>query len=115
MPSRDFAQDVIHHSLRGASPLGLPYTLSREPLRRLAPFAWLARTARSHFCELRTHRSDDLPVCRRSNRAVGGLAEICLEQLQDPLVLVGPARLFREAVILDGEGRHLPVLLAQFD
>src|SRR5688500_17480780 len=25
---------------RGASPLGLPYTLSREPLRRLAPFAW---------------------------------------------------------------------------
>ena len=26
-------------SLRGASPLGLPYTLSREPLRRLAPFA----------------------------------------------------------------------------
>src|SRR3954454_16119164 len=31
---------------RGASPLGLPYTLSREPLRRLAPFAWLARSAR---------------------------------------------------------------------
>ena len=30
-------------SLRGASPLGLPYTLSRSPLRRLAPFAWLAR------------------------------------------------------------------------
>ena len=29
-------------SLRGASPLGLPHTLSREPLRRLAPFAWLA-------------------------------------------------------------------------
>src|SRR6187200_1507550 len=27
---------------RGASPLELPYTLSREPLRRLAPFAWLA-------------------------------------------------------------------------
>src|SRR5205823_569199 len=26
----------------GASPLGLPYTLTREPLRRLAPFAWLA-------------------------------------------------------------------------
>src|SRR5262245_48114501 len=33
---------VIDHSLRGASPLGLPYTLSREPLRRLAPVAWLA-------------------------------------------------------------------------
>ena len=29
-------------STRGASPLGLPHTLSREPLRRLAPFAWLA-------------------------------------------------------------------------
>src|SRR6186997_853008 len=32
---------------RGASPLGLPYTLSRAPLRRRAPFAWLARGARS--------------------------------------------------------------------
>src|SRR5262245_65882907 len=29
-------------SVRGASPLGLPETLSRGPLRRLAPFAWLA-------------------------------------------------------------------------
>ena len=28
---------------RGASPLGLPYTLSGAPLRRRAPFAWLAR------------------------------------------------------------------------
>ena len=28
--------------IRGASPLGLPYTLSRSPLRRLAPFASLA-------------------------------------------------------------------------
>jgi hypothetical protein len=27
---------------RGASPLGLPDTLARSPLRRLAPFAWLA-------------------------------------------------------------------------
>src|SRR5215471_17285419 len=33
--------------IRGASPLGLPYTLSRAPLRRRAPFAWLARGARS--------------------------------------------------------------------
>src|SRR5262245_50408061 len=33
--------------IRGASPLGLPYTLSRAPLRRRAPFAWLARHARS--------------------------------------------------------------------
>src|SRR2546428_2548484 len=28
--------------VRGASPLGLPDTLSRAPLRRRAPFAWLA-------------------------------------------------------------------------
>ncbi|HEX5473197.1 MAG TPA: hypothetical protein VFX12_00935, partial [Vicinamibacterales bacterium] len=32
---------------RGASPLGLPYTLARSPRRRLAPAAWLARGARS--------------------------------------------------------------------
>ena len=35
--------------IRGASPLGLPYTRSRAPLRRRAPIAWLARTARSHL------------------------------------------------------------------
>src|SRR5262245_1967208 len=35
------------NSIRGASPLGLPYTLSRAPLRRRAPFTWLARHARS--------------------------------------------------------------------
>ena len=34
---------------RGASPLGLPHTLSRAPLRRRAPFAWLARHARSRL------------------------------------------------------------------
>ena len=33
--------------IRGASPLGLPYTRPRAPLRRRAPVAWLARTARS--------------------------------------------------------------------
>src|SRR5262245_7344381 len=32
---------------RGASPLGLPCTRSRAPLRRRAPLAWLARGARS--------------------------------------------------------------------
>src|SRR6478735_4316175 len=35
--------------IRGASPLGLPYTLSRAPRRRRAPVAWLARHPRSHF------------------------------------------------------------------
>src|SRR4029453_9276653 len=32
--------------IRGASPLGLPFTLCRAPLRRRAPFAWRARRAR---------------------------------------------------------------------
>ena len=32
---------------RGASPLELPYTRSRSPLRRLAPIAWLVRCAHS--------------------------------------------------------------------
>ena len=37
---------------RGASPLGLPDTLSRAPLRRRAPFAWLARDARSRLRDM---------------------------------------------------------------
>src|SRR6185503_18205173 len=35
--------DHLSYASRGASPLGLPYTLSRAPLRRRAPFAWLTR------------------------------------------------------------------------
>ena len=34
-------------AIRGALPLGLPDTLTRSPLRRLAPFAWLGRCAPS--------------------------------------------------------------------
>src|SRR5919198_1116310 len=34
---------TFHCLFRGASPLQLPYTLTRSPLRRLAPFAWLTR------------------------------------------------------------------------
>src|SRR5437868_7494767 len=37
-------------SFRGASPLGLPDTRPRAPLRRHAPCAWLARCARSLRC-----------------------------------------------------------------
>src|SRR6266851_1300857 len=49
-------------SNRGASPLGLPYTLIRSPLRRLAPFAWLTRwrsfaLAHSACCGLRMDHS----------------------------------------------------------
>ena len=36
-------QNPAFNLFRGASPLGLPYTLSRAPLRRRAPIAWLAR------------------------------------------------------------------------
>src|SRR5207237_369808 len=38
---------IAHLLIRGASPLGLPCTRSRPPLRRRAPFAWLTRGARS--------------------------------------------------------------------
>src|SRR5262245_47238367 len=38
---------VVDELIRGALPLGLPDTLSRSRLRRLAPFAWLTRDARS--------------------------------------------------------------------
>src|SRR5262249_59374921 len=37
----DDQPDIIF--IRGASPLALPYTHSRAPLRPRAPFAWLAR------------------------------------------------------------------------
>src|SRR3954469_2555936 len=58
---------------RGGLPLGLPYTLSREPLRRLAPFAWLAslRSLASFFSRLASpeHRS----IRRRESRSRGSL------------------------------------------
>src|SRR5580765_2421295 len=37
-----YFESLMAYLLREALPLGLPHTLSREPLRRLAPFAWLA-------------------------------------------------------------------------
>src|SRR3954462_14778376 len=36
------------NSNRGASPLELPYTVPRSPLRRLTPGPWLAHGVRSH-------------------------------------------------------------------
>src|SRR5215211_3978414 len=44
--------------IRGTSSPGPPYTLSREPLRRLAPFAWLA-SLRSLALGARCTRADD--------------------------------------------------------
>ena len=41
--------------------------------------------------------------------------QVVLEKLEDPFVLVGPARLLGKAVVLNREGRHRPGLLAQFD
>src|SRR6187401_551279 len=46
----------MSYSLRGASPLGLPHTLPREPLRRLAPFAWLAFAALARLLTRRLAR-----------------------------------------------------------
>src|SRR3954469_456154 len=43
---------------RGASPLGLPHPLSREPLRRLAPFAWAHSRARSPAFEPTSSEQD---------------------------------------------------------
>src|SRR6185295_16978221 len=41
--------------------------------------------------------------------------ERVVEQLQDPLVLVGPARLLLEAMVLDRERRDRPVVLPELD
>src|SRR5437879_5430926 len=52
--------------IRGASPLGLPDTLSRAPLRRRAPFAWLARCARSRPAAAST----STPIASASRRNI---------------------------------------------
>ena len=46
-PSSDLCASFNRCFNRGASPLGLPCTRTRAPLRRRAPVAWLARNARS--------------------------------------------------------------------
>jgi len=46
-----------HFLTRGASPLALPHTLSRAPLRRRAPFAWLTR------CRSFAEAGQPRPVC----------------------------------------------------
>src|SRR5262249_50861576 len=51
--------ETAHCLIRGASPLGLPDTLSRSPRRRLAPFPWLARAALSHVAS--TTRREGAP------------------------------------------------------
>ena len=60
--------------IRGASPLGLPYTRSRSPLRRLAPIAWLARAARSLFASPlgRPHTRPPSRATARPRRSLGG-------------------------------------------
>src|SRR5256885_13351149 len=50
---------------------------------------------------------------RSSSRVI--VLEVLVEQLQDPVVLVGPAGLFLETVVLDRERRERPVLLSQLD
>ena len=61
--------------IRGASPLELPYTHARSPLRRLAPHAWLARSRSlaSWVCELRCYR----PAAEAVRRIRPGRAPVC--------------------------------------
>jgi hypothetical protein len=70
---------------RGASPLGLPCTLTREPLRRLAPFAWLVRCAHSLRCAPLAHVGDYLhSLSRRSAswcRREGGLLRLPMRRV----------------------------------
>jgi thiamine biosynthesis lipoprotein len=67
---------------RGASPLGLPDTLSRTPLRRRAPFAWLARDARSRVIVLPTLLALSLPsgselgLTHRQRYAMGTMFDV---------------------------------------
>src|SRR5262249_26692698 len=54
----------VHVVIRGALPLGLPDSVARSPLRRLAPLRWLVRDAHSRppaykvGCDL-AHDDDD--------------------------------------------------------
>src|SRR5262249_4426269 len=64
-----------HWSFRGASPLGLPCTRSRSPLRRLPPSAWLARDARSR-CNLRRTGQPTTPAAVVSQRPSRDLVPI---------------------------------------
>src|SRR5260221_411861 len=87
----------VAHSLRsfasvrhGLSPLGLPYTRTRSPLRRLAPFAWLTRSARSH--QFATgFRPSDSPTRALARRFAGSLR---LRGSLAPLVRISSPRAF---------------------
>src|SRR4051812_19180112 len=61
---------------RGASPLELPYTVPRSPLRRLTPGPWLAHRVRSHRDRRRLANFPSTILARRcagSLRARGSL------------------------------------------
>src|SRR5262249_17367696 len=61
-----------------ASPLGLRHTLTRSPLRRLAPFAWLVRCARSRDCSQSfTEFSRLFPARAKYARDVQSLITAC--------------------------------------
>ena len=84
----------VAHSLRsfasrGASPLGLPYTLSRSPLRRLAPVAWLTRCARSLLLRGLAPRT---PLHASLARPASPLAPLSLARSRGSFAL-SPARL----------------------
>src|SRR5206468_9438272 len=60
-----------HHSR--ASPLGLPYTRPRSPLRRLAPFASLTHCIRSRRTITAGRRPSDSPTRALARRFAGSL------------------------------------------
>ena len=64
---------AAHSLTRGASPLGLPDTLSHAPRRRRAPFAWLARAlardAGQLVCETTSNTASGESVRLRRARA----------------------------------------------
>src|SRR6476646_1838750 len=74
-------------SIRGASPLGFPYTRSRAPRRRRAPMAWLARGTRS------------LGICEMASSLIRGVSPLGLPagaEIRDEILYVGRRVVFEQ-------------------
>ena len=71
---------------RGASPLGLPDTLSRAPLRRRAPFAWLTRCRSSAASRPGLDLSIAPPFCARLANRYTYLPCFRFEQIRSALM-----------------------------
>src|SRR5690349_7336817 len=74
--------------IRGASPLGLPHTLSRAPLRRRAPFPWLTRWR--SFARIFRHCGRKAGPEARQNTCTNGIVttaivQVGAEQIGEPV------------------------------